>query len=1523
MVGCGTFHTTPAGEWDPGSAAAPGFADLPSVASAVGELARVLTRLPGVSLHGTGPLLDRGLEEVSTAWRAALQGPAGQALVVHVTGHGVTAAARSTLYVPVPGTDPGRLPETALGVHRWLDDLEDSPDAAPTLLLLDVCGAGRAVVHQLAQQVQTRQRKAWVVAAAAEDQRAYAARFTRATAAVLDRLREGWLDVSPLLAHVPVETLAEEIDRELARRHTAGRGSGFTQTVVRTSRTEATAEPPPFFPNPAHSDDPVARLHGRVERALWQFATEADPGLDPMHFLSRASGRPVGGQSLTGCLFTGREPERARLSAWLDDPAGTEPPLLVVTGGPGTGKSALLGVTVCLTHPQLREITGTVRSRIPLRERPREHPRLAAVHARRRTPRQVLESVARQLGLGAAPAGGWSTAALLDRLDRRQQRAVVVVDALDEAERPEELLDRVLLPMVAAGRLCRVAVATRPWYSRFPALFAAAREYGGPLDLDTVPRDRLERELSGYVEELLWTAPGYATGDTGRRVSAALAEQLAGSADSGGFLMAGLFADHLAALGHPLAPEEAVALLPEDLPGMLELHLDTLTADSPWLRPVLSAVAHGHGEGMPFDVVRAAAPAFRTVRRGAEPEEPSRRDIRRALDTASFYLRTSTDRDGRQLYRFFHQRLTEHLRASSPGAAPEVLRRLLDMLPVAGGAGRAWQLAPPYLLRHAMDHAAEAGASAVDGLLLDPGFLVHAAPEAVAAHLHRAAAPGAVRNAAVLRTSASSAAAHHGPQARRALLAVDAARWGQRALAEAIGGAPVAGSPALAAVPRWATNGLTHPALRHTLAGLGAGAAVLAATPVGGRPHAVTGGRDGTVRVWDLTDGTLRHTLTGHQMPEGGGSVGTATLSSVGGRPHAVTGGRDGTVRVWDLTDGTLRHTLTGHRGPVTAATALPGPALAATAGRDGTLRIWNLADGAPRQILTGHQGPVTAVTVTTVEGHPLLVTAGHDGTVRLWDPSATVARRICRGYGGRVLGLATADAGGRPYAVSAGHDGAVRVWDLTDGTLRHTLDGGRGWATAVVTTEVRGRPWVLATDDHGTVRVWDLADGTLRHTLTGHRGLVAAAAVAAVGGRPHAVTGGHDGTVRVWDLADGTLRHTLTGHQGPVEAAVIAPVDGRPHAVTAGRDGTARVWDLTDGVSLPPPPVLPAHGGPVTAAAVVRVGDRSCAVTTGADGTVRVRDLGDGTPVHTLTGHRGPVTALVTADLGGQPCAVTAGRDALVRVWDLADGSERQTLMGSAQPVLAVARIDGWPYALVGGQGPLVQLWDVTEGGLRHTFDVHRAPVTAAAVARVDGRVQAVTTDERGIALVWDLAEGTLRHTLDCGGEWLTGVAVAVRSRRPCAVTAGQYGTVRVWNLTDGTLRHTLTGHRGPVTALTTADLGGRPHTLSAGADGTVRVWDLTDGTLRHTLTGHHGPVTALTTARTAGGGLRAAAGDEEGTVQLWDLTPDTATVTRLALPLPVGALALCDSGLLAGFGPETAFLAWTSVPDSPWRHP
>ena len=270
---------------------------------------------------------------------------------------------------------------------------------------------------------------------------------------------------------------------------------------------------------------------------------------------------------------------------------------------------------------------------------------------------------------------------------------------------------------------------------------------------------------------------------------------------------------------------------------------------------------------------------------------------------------------------------------------------------------------------------------------------------------------------------------------------------------------------------------------------------------------------------------------------------------------RAVSGGADGTVRVWDLSTGQEQASLTGHTGWVNAvavAVAADG-ARAVSGGADGTVRVWDLSTGQEQASLTGHTGSVYAVAVAADGARA--VSGGADGTVRVWDLSTGQEQASLTGHTGSVYAVAVAADGAR--AVSGGGDGTVRVWDLSTGQEQASLTGHTGSVYAVAVAADGARAVSGGAD--GTVRVWDLSTGQEQASLTGHTGSVYAVAVAADG--PRAVSGGADGTVRVWDLSTGHEQASLTGHTGWVNAVAVA-ADGT--TAVSGDQRTVQIHDLS-----------------------------------------------------------------------------------------------------------------------------------------------------------------------------------------------------------------------------------------------------------------------------------------------------------------------------------------------------------------------
>ncbi|WP_405467195.1 WD40 repeat domain-containing protein [Streptomyces canus] len=1366
-------------------------------------------------------------------------------LVVHIVGHGELAEGSSEkLYVL--DSNGKRLSRS---VGTWIERIEDNtePRQPVTLFVLDVCYAGEVAVTSWHARMDVAERKAWVLAATGPNDQAFGYRLSRALVSVLGKYTAEEVRFHPSVRYIPPSTVWQEIERTVNDLTTQDKG--LPQTIL-TSLVPGHADLShlPFFPNP--SFDPAYRAGRAMVAGLpSEIARLADWAADPPHFMLRAGGTEPVDRDWDESYFSGRTEELNDLSVWLDNEAAA-PGLRVVTGKPGAGKSALLGVLVCAAHPALRQHTKPLWRSLGY-QAPGENDRIAVVHARQLGIKQIFASLARQLrhisdpGSGLSGPDGESEGSASNKVDHLLgllpgdgRPVTVIVDALDEAVQPQDIIAELVLPLAqhaqTPGGGLRLLVGTRN-DERFRNLLDLARDEDACTDLSAIAPETVCRDVTEYVSRLLAADGPYALGVrraarnalaraiAGRLTGAGGGDGQAGDTESlqwGEFLTAGLYVHYLLAAKEPReTPETAAELgraVPRSLPALMELDLRRHTGRS-LLRPVLSALAFAQGQGMPEHVLAHTAVAFTTVPMGEGPLPLQ--EIYTLLDQeARFYLRRGVDEDGTTLYRLFHEGLAEWLRNNPPHSRPprqdprtidwnelrstsgvpgdgaghklwhlraaeRLYEQLLNSVPRDSAGRRLWHLAAPYLLRHTAQHALDAGH--LDDLLQDSDFLVHADPHALADALPHAESEQARLNAAVYRVSWG---VHHAlpPATRRQILALDAARFrNQRLQADLPGDTDWH--------VRWATGSQVSTALVRTLTGHTGPIGSVAVAELGDRPHAVTASRDGSVRVWDLTTGNQIRELTGHT-----GEVNSVAVTELDGRPHAVTASHDWSVRVWDLTTGNQTRELTGHIGRVNsvAVAELDGRPHAVAASIDQVVWVWDLTTGEQTREFTGHASEVYSVAVGELEGRPHAVTADDDGSVRVWDLTTGEQTRQLTGHAGPVYSVMVAELEGRPHAVTTGNDGSVRVWDLTTGNQTRQLTGHTSEVNSVAVAELEGRPHAVTASDDGSVWVWDLTTGH-RTRLIGHTVWVGSVAVAELEGRPHAVTAGGDGSVRVWDLTTGHRTRHLTGHTGSVESVAVAELEGRPHAVTAGNDRSVRVWDLTTGEQT-----------------------------------------------RQLTGHTGSVESVAVAELEGRPHAVTAGGDGSVRVWDLTTGHRTRQLTSHTGPVYSVmvAELEGRPHAITACFGGSVWVWDLTIGH-RTRLIGHTGWVESVAVAELEGRPHAVTAGGDGSVRVWDLTTGEQTRHLTGHTDRVRSVAVAELEGRPHAVTAGGDGSVRVWDLTTGHRTRHLTGHTGWVNSVAVAELEGRPHAVTAGNDRSVRVWDLTTGAC---LTTYHLPAVA-----------------------------------------------------------------------------
>jgi WD40 repeat protein/serine/threonine protein kinase len=272
---------------------------------------------------------------------------------------------------------------------------------------------------------------------------------------------------------------------------------------------------------------------------------------------------------------------------------------------------------------------------------------------------------------------------------------------------------------------------------------------------------------------------------------------------------------------------------------------------------------------------------------------------------------------------------------------------------------------------------------------------------------------------------------------------------------------------------------------------------------------------DHSIRIFDVATGRELRETPGHR-----GWIADIAVSADGAR--ALTAGKDGTARLWDLASGRQLRVLE-HRSMVYSTAFAPDGRLVATGAQDGAVRIWDPESGSLRATLAGHQDIVGRL-LFAKDG--LLASASWDGILRTWKIAPDGSGTEARSFGERhARGSSPAitfgpDARKAYYANGdAKGDWPLTVWEIETGTWM-AARGGTSLGCRSIAVD-RDERFVLIGTRSGELQMASLRDPLAPvERLEGHaRGReITSIAISPEGHR--AASAGDDGTLKLWDLA-------------------------------------------------------------------------------------------------------------------------------------------------------------------------------------------------------------------------------------------------------------------------------------------------------------------------------------------------------------------------------------------------------------------
>ncbi|MFF0000677.1 WD40 repeat domain-containing protein [Streptomyces avermitilis] len=861
-----------------------------------------------------------------------------------------------------------------------------------------------------------------------------------------------------------------------------------------------------------------------------------------------------------------------------------------------------------------------------------------------------------------------------------------------------------------------------------------------------------------------------------------------------------------------------------------------------------------------------------------------------------------------------------HIGAERVLARRRTAQRVLDLLTaqVRERDTLRWDKATPYLLRHAAEHAVDAGS--LHTLLDDWEFLVHADPRGILT-----AADGAHHGTplTVYRTSLPRHIAAPAPE-RRHILAVDAVRHQQPAISHRLYNPPFKNSSPWRCI--WSTAANISPALRASLTGHRTPVRHLAVGTVDDEPVAITAGPDETARLFHATAGTLHHAWTGHR-----GGVTALAFHDKHEHADVVTADASGRLRRWDARTGRLTAAIDAHDGPVTGLLTLRlrDQLCALSTGHDGTLRVTDFDQRQTRLLLTTGRSPLPGLlAVTGPSDAPigLAATGYHPG-----EPGHVVAINLLDGrvryqlsFPTTLTGLDCFDPDGLPTAVATTADGTGQLWHASNGEELYDLNrtgrpGDMNVLHLTSTDEPGGTRHVAVTGGgDGVVRIWDLDTARQLHRLEGHHTAILALNTVH---NPHFRLGDTSSELGENALDQQALRlltRAAADHYGPQRRDALAGLI----VLSASADETIRSWHAQDGKEIR---TYTGHTGPVRCVAALEPAadsDRLWAVSCSDDATGRTWDLTDSTGHTTGAAHPGRIDALATATVQGQSLTVTTCSDSRLRVLDTRTGSLLSARIAGDNPAQAVtlgATREGPVCATASpDKGIVVRL--VTTGTVLWQRQTD-APVVALQAGGSMRRPVLLTLDDNGRTHMWELATGRPRTGPLCQQAGVNSIATGSIRNTPVAVTGHSTGEILLWNLASGTLRRTLCqpGRAHSVRELSFATGPSGPRVASQHMHlnhHSIRVTDADTGRLCSVISVSPAAAMEFALGRVQDAAV-VATGGPDNSVRLWDAdTGDRHAV--LWLPDTVHALDFDDHLLTVAYGRELAAFAPAVLSDA-----
>ncbi|PSB57870.1 NB-ARC domain-containing protein [Chamaesiphon polymorphus] len=582
------------------------------------------------------------------------------------------------------------------------------------------------------------------------------------------------------------------------------------------------------------------------------------------------------------------------------------------------------------------------------------------------------------------------------------------------------------------------------------------------------------------------------------------------------------------------------------------------------------------------------------------------------------------------------------------------------------------------------------------------------------------------------------------------------------------------------------------------------------------RQYLATGGMDGQIRIWKVSDGQQILAWQAH-----GDWIRNVTFSPDG--KLIASSSNDATVRIWDWERVECLHILRGHTDWVWSARFVVWKKLifVVSVSSDRTGKVWNLNIG--KCVFTFYE-PEEVIWSVAFSNNGYTLASSSAKSIKLWNIWTKRCVKIIAEDAERIRALAFSPDG---QTLVGSNDRAIKVWNVDSGDCVEEIEPAENSSIWSLMYSPDGQQLISAGTDK--FQIWDVNNWEPVTTVSELQGRIRSIAYSP--DRSTIAIGSDEQLVRILDAKTGRCLKTLAGVSNRIWAIALSSklASGEVYLASGSDDARLRIWNAKTGELLQ---TKSGHTGRIRSLSFSPSGKLLASAS--HDRTIKIWDVASGTCLKTWRGHTDWVWTVTFCQ--DERTIISAADDRTILIWDTQTNQSQLLHNTQVEWIWAIAPHPRLPTIAIAGTSQQIELWNIQTKTIETILTGHQHRVRSI-VFNTTGDRLASSSDDCLIKL-WDIDRCQSTSTLVGHTQTIRSVTFipAATTRPEMLVSASDDLTLRLWDTNTGDCLGILTGHQRRIWSVCYSREFGTLYSCSE--DETIKYWDVDTLTCTHTLT-------------------------------------------------------------------------------------